>query len=299
VSSIRDEASLTVTRSLPAAAGSGAEPPAAAPHGAAPHRPGRAPGPASPASAELAVTSLRARSVFAPIEGGRAETVARRLIQAIQLGLLLDGERLPAESQLAAQFGVSPVTLREALAVLRSMGLVQTRRGRGGGSFIRAAAEPQRAHLERLLRLMPPHELRDIADHRAAVAGMAARLAAERALGPDMAALREHVARLREAPATISGRRRADARIHIEIAAAAQSPRLTRHEMDLWSEIGDLVWLPVAEPDVAGIVAEHAALADAIEAQQPERARLLAEQHVAAETERLLSWRLGLLAAGA
>ena len=61
--------------------------------------------------------SLRARSLFAPIDaGGRAETVARRLIQAIRLGLLLDGERLPAESTLAGQFGVSPVTLREALA---------------------------------------------------------------------------------------------------------------------------------------------------------------------------------------
>lgn len=265
-----------MTRSLPAAAAvSAAEPPAAG-------------GP------ELAVTSLRARSVFAPIEGGRAETVARRLIQAIQLGLLLDGERLPPESQLAAQFGVSPVTLREALAALRSMGLVQTRRGRGGGSFVRAAAEPQRAHLERLLRLMPLHELRDIADHRAAVAGAAARLAAERALDGDVAALREHVARLRDAPATISARRRADARIHIEVAAAAQSPRLTRQEMDLWSEIGDLIWLPVAQDQVAAIVAEHAELVDAIEAERPAAARRLAEQHVAAETGRLLSYRLGL-----
>jgi DNA-binding FadR family transcriptional regulator len=289
----------TVTRSLPAAPPGVAEPPAAQPSRPAAAAPVAAPGRAPGGGPELAVTSLRARSVFAPIEGGRAETVARRLIQAIQLGMLLDGERLPPESQLAAQFGVSPVTLREALAALRTMGLVQTRRGRGGGSFVRAAAEPQRAHLERLLRLMPPHELRDIADHRAAVAGTAARLAAERALDPDVGALREHVARLREAPATVSARRRADARIHVEIAAAAQSPRLTRQEMDLWSEIGDLVWLPVAEHQVAAIVAEHAALADAIEAQQPGLARRLAEEHVAAETERLLSWRLGLLAADA
>src|SRR6266851_8359021 len=71
-----------------------------------------------------AVTTVRARTLFVPLdEGGRAETVARRLAQAIGLGLLLDGERLPAESQLASQFGVSPVTLREALAILRTMGL--------------------------------------------------------------------------------------------------------------------------------------------------------------------------------
>ena len=93
-----------------------------------------------------ALTTVRARTVFAPLdEGGRAGTVARRLAQAITLGLLLDGERLPAETQLASQFGVSPVTLREALAELREAGLVETRRGRRGGSFIHAPDGAQAA----------------------------------------------------------------------------------------------------------------------------------------------------------
>ena len=79
-----------------------------------------------------ALTTVRARTLFTPLDtGGRADTVTRRLAQAIRLGLLLDGERLPAESQLAGQLGVSTVTLREALATLRTMGLVETRRGRG------------------------------------------------------------------------------------------------------------------------------------------------------------------------
>ena len=95
-----------------------------------------------------ALTTVRARTVFAPLdEGGRAGTVARRLAQAITLGLLLDGERLPAETQLASQFGVSPVTLREALAELREAGLVETRRGRRGGSFIHAPDGVQAAQL--------------------------------------------------------------------------------------------------------------------------------------------------------
>src|SRR6266576_1204176 len=90
-----------------------------------------------------ALTTVRARTLFTPLDtGGRADTVTRRLAQAIRLGLLLDGERLPAESQLAGQLGVSTVTLREALATLRTMGLVETRRGRGGGSFVRAPDEP-------------------------------------------------------------------------------------------------------------------------------------------------------------
>jgi GntR family transcriptional repressor for pyruvate dehydrogenase complex len=240
------------------------------------------------------LTTVRARTVFAPLdEGGRAGTVARRLAQAITLGLLLDGERLPAETQLASQFGVSPVTLREALAELREAGLVETRRGRRGGSFIHAPDGAQAAQLTARLRQLSLHELRDIGDHRAAVAGAAARLAAQRALAGDVATLREHVGRLRAAD-TLTERRRADARIHIEIAAVAQSPRLTREEMNLWSEVGDLVWLPVTSDKIADVTSEHDALVEAIGQQDDEQARRLAERHVLEETVRLLDLRLAL-----
>jgi len=244
--------------------------------------------------ASSALATVRARTLFAPLDtGGRAETVARRLVQAITLGLLLDGERLPAESQLAGQFGVSPVTLREALAMLRDMGLVQTRRGRQGGSFIRAPAGARAAQVEAMLRLLSVHELRDIGDHRAAVAGAAARLAAQRAQDGDVATLREHTGRLHAAQSRTE-RRRADARVHIEIAAAAQSPRLTQEEMSLWSEVGDLVWLPVTGGQAADVSAEHDAIVDAIARRDEERARALTEQHVQAETTRLIGLRLRL-----
>ena len=81
-------------------------------------------------------TAARA-AVFAPIGGaGRAELVEQRLIDAIVLGHLSHGERLPSESQMAKQFGVATVTAREALESLRTKGLVETRRGRDGGSFV-------------------------------------------------------------------------------------------------------------------------------------------------------------------
>ena len=238
--------------------------------------------------------TVRARALFAPLDaGGRAETVTRRLIDAIGLGLLLDGERLPTESVLAGQLGVSTGTLRDGLAALRTMGLVETRRGRGGGSFVRVPREHDRTRLELRLRHRSLHELRDIGDHRAAIAGMAARLAAERALEGEVATLREHLERLRAAR-TLTDRRRADARIHVEIAATAQSPRLTREEMALWSAVGDLVWLPVGEVQAVAVIAEHGPLIDAIERRDPDRARALAEDHVDAETERLLRRRLEL-----
>lgn len=75
------------------------------------------------------------RAVFTPVDTlARVDAVVRRLGDAIDLGLLADGEQLPGESDLAAQLGVSTVTLREALMALRQRGLVTTRRGRGGAA---------------------------------------------------------------------------------------------------------------------------------------------------------------------
>jgi len=239
----------------------------------------------------LTVTTVKARTLFAPLEaGGRAETVARQLERGITLGLLLDGERLPPESELASQLGVSLVTLRDALATLRDRGLIETRRGRSGGSFVRTPADGP-AGLQHPLRALSLHELRDLGDHRAAIAGAAARLAAERALEGDVAALREHAGRLASAT-TLTERRRADARLHVEIAAAAQSPRLVREEMDLWAQVGDLVWLPVRTQDVHVVAAEHASLVDTIARHESEASRLAAERHVAAEMGRLLDLRV-------
>ena len=112
---------------------------------------------------------------------GRAEEVVQRVSEAIHLGLLSDGEKLPVEVDLAAQFGVAPMTVREALAALREQGLVETRRGRNGGSFVRRPQAPPVEPLRQRLLAMTVSDLRDIVDEHQAVAGQSARLAAERA----------------------------------------------------------------------------------------------------------------------
>src|SRR6478735_5156555 len=120
-------------------------------------------------------------AVFAALETGRrADAVVRRLADGIALGLLSPNEQLPSETELADTFGVSPVTVREALTILREQGLVVTRRGRGGGSFVRDVRGSASALHERL-RAVSPSELRDLADHYVAVTGTAALLAADRA----------------------------------------------------------------------------------------------------------------------
>jgi GntR family transcriptional regulator, transcriptional repressor for pyruvate dehydrogenase complex len=237
-------------------------------------------------------------AVFAPLDGvGRAETVARRLSDAIGLGLIADGEQLPAESELATQLGVSTVTLREALAKLRHEGLVQTRRGRSGGTFVHGPADRSAVALRSRLREITSDELRDLGDLHEAVAGASARLAAERASTDEVERLRAHADRVAHQDGS-GDRRRADGRFHIEVAAASQSPRLTNSEISLQSEVGALLWLPGSEalgPSAAA--RQHEAIAEAIACGDGLLARSLAEEHVRQEMGRLLELHLRLVQA--
>src|SRR5881409_2874777 len=88
------------------------------------------------------VEALWARSVYSPVPVRNAfEVTVERLAQSIRLGVLLDGDRLPPERELAETLGVSRVTLREAIRALRDANLVESGRGRGGGTFVVSPAE--------------------------------------------------------------------------------------------------------------------------------------------------------------
>ncbi|WP_169979692.1 MULTISPECIES: FadR/GntR family transcriptional regulator [unclassified Microbispora] len=242
-------------------------------------------------------------AVFSPVDStARVDAVVRRLADAIAVGLLADGEQLPSEAELAGRLGVSTVTLREALMALRQQGMVETRRGRGGGSFVRLPAE-----LDPLARLrtFAADELRDFGDHYAAIAGTAARLAAERSLPSDLAPLWRTLDEMDEvaaapraagSPGEACARlRRLDGRFHIEVAAASQSARLTQEEIRLQADIGPLLWLP--HEGLSGhdeTAAQHRAIAGAVRRGDGEQARAVAERHVLDATRHLIELRLRL-----
>ena len=64
------------------------------------------------------------------------ELVAERLRERVVEGELQPGARLPNESALATDFGVSRATVREALRVLAAQNLIRTSKGAGGGSYV-------------------------------------------------------------------------------------------------------------------------------------------------------------------
>lgn len=233
--------------------------------------------------------------VFAPLgRGGRADEVAQRIAESISLGLLHDGEQLPSETELAAKLGVSTVTLREALAGLRQQGLIETRRGRKGGSFVRFSSATDGRMLESRLVSLSVSELRDAGDELAAISAGAAGLAAVRASSDSIRRLFGLAERLSQAT-TPALRARADSRFHIEVAVAAASERLSRHEAALQAELGSLLWWPDTSDEwLDTAVAEHTGIAQAIAREDSALARDLAAEHVDQNTHRIIERRISL-----
>ncbi|MFJ4457778.1 FadR/GntR family transcriptional regulator [Pseudomonas sp. NPDC089392] len=245
-----------------------------------------------------ALNSARNTAFIRLRQEGRTDEVARRLVEAIELGMFAEGQQLPSESELALQLGVATVTLREALVVLRQRGLIETRRGRNGGSFVCAPVELPEALLLQRLRDMSGPDLRDLGDEQTAISGTAARLAAKRSSPEQQARIAQHIETLSQASSRLA-RHRADARFHIEVAAAAQSLRLTSAEMRLQSEVGELLWMEAAGgADVTVVEYEHRAILEALVAGDAVLAGALAEAHVSRGIKRLISLRLELLADG-
>jgi GntR family transcriptional repressor for pyruvate dehydrogenase complex len=74
---------------------------------------------------------------FKPIKQSRiSHEVTEQLKHAILLGQFQTGDKLPPERELAEQFQVSRVAVRESLRVLENSGFVTIRQGATGGTFV-------------------------------------------------------------------------------------------------------------------------------------------------------------------
>lgn len=83
------------------------------------------------------------------------QQVADQLRELILGGALATGDRLPTEAELTTNFGVSRSTVREALRLLASQGLITTLRGTTGGTFVaQVRAEEVSQYLEASIGLM-------------------------------------------------------------------------------------------------------------------------------------------------
>ncbi|MEV6626162.1 GntR family transcriptional regulator [Amycolatopsis sp. NPDC051106] len=216
-------------------------------------------------------------ALFRPVRAGNAfEETVERLLQAIRLGVVGAGERLPSERELAERLGVSRVTLREAIRALSDAGYVESRRGRYGGTFVHdtlpGPPEPDgkidAAGLEDALCL------------RYVLETGAAEMAAARSLSP---ADRRHLTgTLAEAAsANLDDYRRKDSRLHLAIAEVTASGSLTTAMADARTRVNQLLdRIPLLPPNLEHSNAQHEAIVDAILAGDAPAARQAMAEHI-------------------
>ena len=234
------------------------------------------------------------RAVLRPASGYHAfEACVEQLATTIRLGVYPRGTTLPPERELAERLNVSRSTLREAMAALRQAGLVETRRGRGGGTGVTRRPAPPSARAAARVSGAGRRDWLDALDFRRIVEPGAAHLVAQADLGDGGRA------QLEKAHADVVGahkpaaHRQADSRFHLTVATLSGSPRAieavtsvqgTLHEM--------LLAIPVLEANIAHSDRQHAALVRAILAGNADRARRVMEEHCD-DTAALLRGLLG------
>lgn len=217
------------------------------------------------------------RAVYRPVRTGNAlEDTTARIVQTVRLGLVAPGESLPAERELAALYGVSRDTVREALRELSDAGWLETRRGRYGGTFV---VDPVPRPSEPAV--VSPAELSDVIALRGVLEPGAAWAAAGRSLSAEE---RDVLWARHEAAALAEGEdyRRLDTLLHLTIAEFAGIPSLVPLVADNRARVN--AWLdtfPLLPRNIEHSTSQHAAIVSAILAGRPDAAHAATRDHLA------------------
>jgi GntR family transcriptional repressor for pyruvate dehydrogenase complex len=227
----------------------------------------------------------------ASLPAGIADQMRRRILT----GELAPGTRLPGHRELAALYSVSVGSVREAISMLVSSGLVETQAGRG--TYVAAEVPTEQAitfdaPLDR-------DEIRELTEAREVIEVQLAGLAAERASAAHVAELRRRLDRMAAAAADPDTYPDADVEFHLAMAEAVGNRYLLRAMLDIRSLLMADMQLGAEAAirrfgDLRPSVDSHRRLVEAIEARDVEAARAIACEIV----QRNQKFVLGLYALG-
>lgn len=210
------------------------------------------------------------QSQYAPIvTASLAGQIAEALEQAILDGRLKIDERLPTEDELAARFGVSRPTVREALKRLAARHLIRSRRGPAGGTFVTGPSLDQLADslstAATLLIATGGASLDDLATARMEMETVCCRLAASTRTDAQLAVMQSEIAVQREPGLSDQEFCASDVRFHRAIADAAGNP-IIRLLMNIVIEglmpVSNMIIVHVRERRI--VVRQHERLAAAL-----------------------------------
>lgn len=207
---------------------------------------------------------------------GAAE-IALRMRRAILEGQYQYQERLPAERDLAQEFGTARGTIRQALERLEDMNLVQ--RKIGSGTYVNYLAQSDH---ERIAESISPLELIEV---RLAVEPDIARMAVVNANTNSLRELRDALLALEEAGGDSDAFSKADETFHLKMAQCSQNPLLVWiyqliNEVrghNQWDVRKDRILTP---ENIAEYNAQHRALYEAVEHRDATKAVHIITEHL-------------------
>jgi GntR family transcriptional repressor for pyruvate dehydrogenase complex len=208
------------------------------------------------------------------------EHIVRQIEDSITRGVLKPGDQLPAERELAQQFGVSRTAVREAVRVLSEKGLVEAYSGRG--TFVtNGTSQVIRQSLDLMIKIGQPDGATHLAELREILEPGIAALAAIRAEESHISQLREAVDLMdrsrQDADAFIEG----DLDFHLALAEAAGNPMvlsLIDSIVGLLREQRMRTYYIAGGPERGQV--HHKKILEAVEQHNPERARETMQAHM-------------------
>jgi len=235
-------------------------------------------------SAQRTGSGQRARPQARQIRGA-SEQVAVQIQHYVQNEGLAPGDFLGREEDLAAEFGVSRPTLREALKLLSSGNLIRATKGPGGGIFVAHTAEQGMGRsLSEAIAMMLETEavsLHELLEARVLLEVPLAGLAAYQPDEETLARLRKAVEAAAAAADDTDVVATTDAEIHRTIAAASGN-RMIQALTNWIFEVLQPQLIKVLEPAVvhSALLEQHEALVSAVEKGDPARAERAMKDHL-------------------
>jgi DNA-binding FadR family transcriptional regulator len=229
-------------------------------------------------------------AIFDRITTGRIhEEIAEQIKAAIRDGRLKPGDRLPPERELTVRFGVSRMSVRDALRVLEASGLVEVRVGASGGAYVRAPAASVVGEGIAHMVAMASFTAEEVTEARRVLEVGIVPLVIERATDEDLATLTEIC---KEGMAAVNAGdypMELSARFHIAFARASHNAAIEVLVESLRGPILTSLEQAKRIAPTMGVsgVREHADLVRAVRAGDVERAQAIMARHLGRTAQRL------------
>ena len=214
-----------------------------------------------------------------PLEKKRAD-IEKQIIEMIRSGQYPEGSKLPRERDMAQSLGIGRNLLREAIAVLETLGMLEVRKREG--IFVKSMPTNEIVGNLKMIRLWPADFAPQLMEVRQAINILAVDWAARRRTDEDVRKLRECFRNFEKTPLATEEDRQASARgetvLHSLIVDSAHNVILSRiYEgisflMELNNDMMHMTLMNVNDGWVQHITEQHRRILDAIEARDSDAA---------------------------